>query len=189
MSDSHLAQQAPKVVSCDPVPGFSPQIGRYVAQLTETRDELLRYATTLTPEQLSWHPTDNTESIGTQLLHVAVIEWSWVFEEIFQRPDTDYDGWEEALPLRLGLPQVQGKPITYFTDRLERVRNEALGALKGLTDDDLARVVSTPVPEGAEPPKEVFTIDWVLFHLVHHEAHHAGQIELLVRLLPTDSSS
>lgn len=174
-----------QIVSCDPVPGFGPQIGRYVAQLTETREELLRYAKDLTPEQLSWYPTDDTESIGTQLLHVAAIEWSWVFEEIFQRPDTDYDGWEEALPLRLGLPQVQDKPLAYFTERLDKVRGEVLNALKGLTDDDLPRIVATPVADGGEPPKEVYTIDWVLFHIVHHEAHHAGQIELLARLLPT----
>jgi uncharacterized damage-inducible protein DinB len=178
-------QPSPQVVSCDPVPGFSPQIGRYVAQLNETRKELLRYTKNLTPDQLSWHPDDNTESIGTQFLHVAAIEWSWVFEEIFQRPDTDYDGWEEALPLRLGLPQVQDKPLTYFSDRLAQVRQEVLEALTGLTDEDLPRQVSAPMAEGAEPPKEVFTIDWILFHLVHHEAHHAGQIELLARLLPT----
>jgi uncharacterized damage-inducible protein DinB len=184
MTQGQSSTRSPQLVSCDPVPGFSPQIGRYVAQLTETREELLRYAKTLTPDQLSWHPTDDTESIGTQLLHAAAIEWSWVFEEIFQRPDTDYDGWEEALPLRLGLPQVSDKPLSYFTERLDKVREEVLDALKGLTDDDLSRIVSSPVADGGEPPKEVFTIDWVLFHIVHHEAHHAGQIELLARLLP-----
>jgi uncharacterized damage-inducible protein DinB len=185
-------QSVPKAsnrISCDPVPGYSQQIGRYVAQLTETREELLRNAKNLTPEQLGWHPDDNTESIGTHLLHVAAIEWSWVFEEIFQRPDTDYDGWEEALPLRLGLPQVQGKPISYFTERLDRVRENVLESLKGLTDEDLPRLVSTPIADGGEPLKEVYTIDWVLFHIVHHEAHHGGQIELLARLLPQASEN
>jgi uncharacterized damage-inducible protein DinB len=185
MSDSHLAMPETRIVSCDPVPGYSPGIGRYVAQMTETRQELLRPTSNLTPEQLSWHPDEQTESIGTQLLHVAAIEWSWVFEEIFQRPDTDYDGWEEALPIRLSIPQVEGKPLSYYLDRVIRVREEVLVALRGLTDDDLKRVVSTPQPPGADPPKELFTIDWILFHIVHHEAHHAGQIELLVRLLPS----
>ncbi|HEY7036429.1 MAG TPA: DinB family protein [Thermomicrobiales bacterium] len=173
----------PSIVSCDPVPGFSPRIGRYVAQLAETRQELLRQTVSLTPDQLSWYPNEQVESIGTQLLHVAAIEWSWIFEDVFGRPGEEYDGWEEALPLRLGLPQVRDRPLAYFTDRLDRVREEALAVLRGLTDDDLSRLV--PVAP-AEPVTEVFTVDWVLFHLVHHEAHHAGQVELLVRLLPPD---
>src|SRR5688500_4301173 len=102
--------QSPRIVSCDPAPGFSPRVGRYVAQLAEIRRDLLSLAADLTPDQLSWHPNDRVESIGTQLLHIAAIEWSWVFEDIFHRPGEEYDGWEEALPLRLGLPQVSGKP-------------------------------------------------------------------------------
>lgn len=174
-------EQSRPVVSCDPVPGYSPGIGRYVAQMTETRLGLLRQLDGLTPEQLSWHPNDAVESIGTQLLHVAAIEWSWVFEDIWGRPGEEYDGWEEALPIRLGLPQVVGRPLEGYLERLERVRVEALEALRGLTDDDLPRIV----PERpAGPGGEVYTIDWVLFHLVHHEAHHAGQVELMVRVLP-----
>ena len=126
----------PKTVTCGPVAGYAPGIGRYVAQLTETRAELLRHVESLTPEQLSWHPDDATESIGTQLLHVAAVEWSWVFEEIFRRSPDDYDGWEEAFPIRVGLPQVSGQPLSYYTDGLDRVRTEVLAALKTLTDAD-----------------------------------------------------
>ena len=173
-----------RVTACDPVPGFSPRIGRYVAQLTETRGELLRGLDALTPDQLSWHPHEQTESIGTQLLHVAAVEWSWIFEDIFRRSEEEYDGWQEAMPLRLGLPQVHDRPLAYYTDRLTRVRRDVLAALGGLADDDLSRLIpEARSPAGAAP--ELFSIDWILFHLVHHEAHHAGQVELLVRLLPT----
>jgi uncharacterized damage-inducible protein DinB len=178
---SPLDEPAREVLSCEPAPGFSPRIGRYVTQLAETRQELLRYLDGLSPEQLSWYPAEDVESIGTQLLHVAAIEWSYVFEDIFGRPGEEYDGWEEALPLRLGLPQVAGKPLAYFTERLEQVRRDALDALRGLSDDDLSRIVPE---QPAEPGTPVYTIDWTLFHLVHHEAHHAGQVELLVRILP-----
>ena len=57
----------PLLQRCEPPPGFSPGIGRYVAQLTETRAEWLRQVAGLTPAQLSWYPDDETESIGTQL--------------------------------------------------------------------------------------------------------------------------
>ena len=174
----------PRITTCDPPLGFSPGIGRYVAQLAETRDALLSPVENLTPEQLSWHPNPETESIGTLLLHVAAIEWSWVFQEIDRRPDEDYDGWEEALPLRVGLPQVRDRPLSYFTDRLDRVRDEVLARLRELTDEDLSRLVADSSTPESEPATELYSIDWVLFHLVHHEAHHAGQVELLVRLLP-----
>src|SRR5262245_37778488 len=121
MTMSSPNHDQPRVISCDPVPGFTPGIGRYVAQLATTRAELLRYTPGLSPEQLSWHPDDQTESIGTQLLHVAAIEWSWVFEEIFQRSSDEYDGWEEALPLRVGMPQVEGKPLSYYVDQAKLV--------------------------------------------------------------------
>jgi uncharacterized damage-inducible protein DinB len=175
----------PAVTTCGPIEGFTPGIGRYVAQLAETRAELLSQLDGLTPEQLAWHPNDDTESIGTQLLHVAAIEWSWIYQDIFGRPDEAYDGWEEAFPLRIGHPQVSGKPLTYFTDRLERVRGEVLATLREMTDDDLPRLVGEAEPsEGEEPRARLYSIDWILFHLVHHEAHHAGQVELLRRLLP-----
>jgi uncharacterized damage-inducible protein DinB len=181
-NDATSGVASPLVVSCDPAPGFSPRIGRYVSQLAETRQELLRHTASLTPDQLSWHPNEQVESIGTQLLHVAAIEWSWSLEDIFGRPAEEYDGWEEALPIRLSLPQVRGKPLAYYTDRLDRVRQEVLQALRGLTDEDLSRLVPVAPPE---PVAEVYTADWALFHLVHHEAHHAGQVELMVRLLPS----
>jgi uncharacterized damage-inducible protein DinB len=180
-TDPSILARSRAVVACEPAPGFSPRIGRYVAQLTETRQELVRHLDGLSPEQLGWHPNDEVESIGTQLLHVAAIEWSYIFEDIIGRPGEEYTGWEEALPLRLGLPQVVGQPLGYFRDRLDRVRNDALDALRGLSDDDLPRLVPEDPPE---PVTQVYTIDWALFHLVHHEAHHAGQVELLVRLLP-----
>lgn len=172
------APETGPTVTCAPAAGYAPGIGRYVAQLAETRAELLRQVAGLTPSQLSWHPDDATESIGTQLLHVAAVEWSWVFEEIFRRSADDHDGWDEAFPIRFGLPQVSGQPLAYYTDRLDRVRREVLTALTELTEDDLPRLVP-----GSDSPDR-FSIDWILFHLVHHEAHHACQVELLVRLLP-----
>jgi len=178
-----------RVVTCDPLPGFSPGIGRYLAQLTEIRRDLLKQVAGLTPEQLSWRPNEEVESIGTQLLHVAAIEWSWVFEEIFRRSSDDYDGWEEALPIRIGRTQVSGQPLAYFSDRLARVRTETSDALRQLNDADLPRLVTdaSPPPEEGDDPVR-YSIDWVLFHLVHHEAHHAGQVELLHRLLPESVS-
>lgn len=184
-ADTPPTPDRPRVTALAPPPGFAPGIGRYVAQLAETRAELLKPVAGLSPEQLAWHPDEETESIGTQLLHVAAVEWSWVFEEIFRRSGDEYDGWEEAMPLRFGLPQVGARPLVFYTERLDRVRAEALEALRGLSDDDLPRLVADASPPPDEAPgSRLYAIEWVLFHLVEHEAHHAGQVELLARLLP-----
>lgn len=185
MDNGRPTAARPEITSCGPAPGYAPGIGRYVAQLAETRDELLRQVADLTPAQLAWTPNDQIESIGTLLLHVAAVEWSWIFQDIFGRPDEDYDGWEEAFPLRIRAAQVTDKPLPYFTDRLQRVRSQVLEALRGLGDEDLPRLVGEgPPAEDEEPRARLFSIDWILFHLVHHEAHHAGQVELIRRLLP-----
>lgn len=175
-------QRQPEIETLTPPEGFTPNIGRYVAQLQRTRAELLRQVQNLTPQQLSWHPDQRTESIGTQLLHIAAVEWGWVYGDILGgSPDKDYPGsWKEAAPFQLGVPQVTGKPLAYFTDRLQQDRDAILKALQGLTDADLARIVT------ATDTGDQSSIDWILFHLVEHEAHHAGQVELLRRLLPAD---
>lgn len=179
MTDS---PRRPEIETLEPVAGFTPGIGHYVAQLQRTRAELLRQVEHLTPAQLSWHPNDTIESIGTQMLHVAAVEWSWIYGDILGgSPDNDYPGsWKEAAPIQLGVPQVSGKPLAYFTDRLQQDRDAILAALNGLTDTDLPRMITD------EESGDQFSVDWILFHLVEHEAHHAAQVELLRRLLPAD---
>ena len=55
-------------LSVQEVEGFTPQIGRYVAQLTEVRNDLKEQLVGLTQAQLDWHPDERTESIGTLML-------------------------------------------------------------------------------------------------------------------------
>ena len=53
----------------DPPKGFTPQIGRFVNMLEDTRRRTKRYVEGLSAEQLAWHPNGEVESIGTILLH------------------------------------------------------------------------------------------------------------------------
>lgn len=171
-----------QLVSIEPQPGLSPRLAVYFAQLEDVRHDTKRYIAGLTPEQLSWTPHARVESIGTQLLHIAGVERSWIGEDIEKRPMGEE--WAVAFPLRanVNVPQVQGEPLTYFVERLDSVREETRAALGRLTDADLLREI-----QGLDAPADAerFTIDWILYHLVEHEAHHRGQIALLKRLLPS----
>lgn len=176
----------PKITTCDPVEGFSPQIGRYVAQLTEVRNDLKQEVSGLSIAQLDWHPDEQTESIGTLLLHCDAIEWSWLHEDVLGKPSAEYTGdWSEALPIRRSVPQVRDRPVEQYLRQLEATRERTADILRGFTDADLARLVGeAEPPPGEEKRSRLFTIDWVIWHIIEHEATHVGQIELLRRLGP-----
>jgi len=128
----------PRLVNNDPVAGFSPQIGRYVTQLAEVRRDLHEQVEGLTVAQLAWHPGEQTESIGTQLLHLDAVELSWMHQDIFGLPDDAYPGdWAEAMPIRVGAPQVSGRPLAQYLRQLGATRAETLRILGDFTDADL----------------------------------------------------
>jgi uncharacterized damage-inducible protein DinB len=176
----------PRIVTCDPVAGYSPQVGRYVAQLAEVRADLLHELEGLTVEQVDWHPDERTESIGTLLLHLDAVEWSWIHQDIFGAADDAYPGsWDEAMPVRVGVPQVQGRPLAGYLEQLAAGRARTLEVLRGFTDADLTRRVGEgEPPRGMEPRSVLYTIDWIIWHIIEHEAMHVGQVELLRRLGP-----
>ena len=168
----------PKLVTIASAPGLAPRVGLYFAQLEDVRAETKRYVAGLTPEKLSWTPHSTVESIGTQLLHIAGVERSWIGEDIEGRAMGQE--WALAFPLRVKMQQVQGEPLEFFLEKLDSVREETRAALSRLSDSDLHRPIQTL---DAPPEADRFTVEWILYHLVEHEAHHRGQIALLRRLL------
>lgn len=157
--------------------GFTPRIGCYLAQLDDVRHRTIEYVAGLEAQQLAWTPAPAVESIGTLLLHIAAVERSWIGEDIEQRPMGRE--WELAFPIRRKIPQIRDRPLEYFIETLAGVRNETRETLGRLSDDDLARSV-VPLDSGGR--NESFTIEWILYHLIEHEAHHKGQIALLKRI-------
>jgi uncharacterized damage-inducible protein DinB len=166
----------------DPAPGFTPEIGRFVAMLEDTRRRTKRYVEGLTAKQLAWYSNDKVESIGTILLHIAAVEHSYIQEDIMRRPMGEE--WKIAFPIRFGIPQITGKDLDYFTDQLDSVREDTRFVLNSLTDSDLKRII-TPLDPGEPQNAQIqFSIEYILYHLIGHEAHHRGQIAVQKRLLP-----
>lgn len=163
-------------------PGFTPEIGRFVAMLEDTRRRTKRYLEGLSAEQLAWYPNDTVESIGTILLHIAAVEHSYIQEDIMRRPMGEE--WKIAFPLRFGIPQISGRELSYFLEKLDSVREATETVLKSLTDNDLKRMIS-PLDPGEPGNQQIeFSIEYLLYHLIGHEAHHRGQIAVQKRLLP-----
>jgi len=155
---------------------LTPQIAGLFAQMQEIREKTLQVVSKLGIEEIDFSPEYHSiETIGTLLLHIAAIEWSWIFEDIDGR-EMDFNEWKYAFPLRpsVNIPQIQNQGVIFYIDRLNLVRNEVNDRLRNLTDKDLKRKV------GSENQK--YTIEWILYHIIGHEAIHLGQIQLLVRL-------
>lgn len=165
-----------------PVVGYSPIIGAYLAKMDDVRSRTLKYVEGLSPEQLAWSPNDKCESIATLLLHIAAAERSWIGEDIMRRPMDEW--WKIAFPIRFNIPQISGKELSYFTEILANIREETKEALKTLTDDDLSREIAPLDPGEPDNADKRFSIEWILYHMIEHEAHHKGQIAVMKRLWP-----
>jgi uncharacterized damage-inducible protein DinB len=169
------------VHTIQPAEGFPRRIGLYLAQLDDVRQRTKASVEGLNARQLCWYPQSDVESIGTLLLHIAAVECSWIQEDIARKPMGEE--WKIAFPIRFGLPQVTDRSLEYFIEKLDAVRNQTRGVLAELTDDDLARTIVPLDDENAPNPQE-YTIEWILYHVLEHEAHHKGQIAVMKRLLP-----
>lgn len=155
---------------------LTPKIAKLYAMLSETRERLLEQIKDISQEQLDFSPSiTKIETIGTLLFHIAAIEFSYIFEDIYEE-QWDQEEWKYSLALReqLDPPQMTGKPISFYLDKLSEIRERVYSKVLEWTDKDLDRVVKSG--------KREVTINWILYHINYHESVHIGQINFLKRL-------
>jgi uncharacterized damage-inducible protein DinB len=148
-----------------------PAIGQWLWALHDTRQRTLRELGHVTAAIIDWVPPGNTSSIGTVLYHIADIEADWLYVEVLEAslppevaalfPSTTRDA-------QGNLTQIQGFSIEQHLSRLATVRGLLLDVYQqmGLLDFRRARSFA----------KYDVTPEWVLHHLIQHEAEHRGQI-------------
>ncbi len=154
---------------------LAPKVADYYAMMEKTREKLIGRVQGLEMKQLDFTPyPDRIESIGTLLLHIAAVEWSWIFEDI-DGQEMDYEKWKYGFALRERIPQIQGYDISFYLERLSEVRNAVFRKLKSLPENELERII--------EVDDDFVSVEWILFHLIEHEAIHIGQVSMLLRLL------
>jgi uncharacterized damage-inducible protein DinB len=152
----------------------APEIGRWLWVLQDTRQSTLEELGQLDPAMIDWRPAENESSIGTVLYHMTDIEADWLYVEVLEQP----------LPPEVAalfpystrdeqgrLTQVEGFSLAEHLSRLETVRELLLDVFREMALDDFRRARSLE-------PYDV-TPEWVLHHLIQHEAEHRGQIGTL----------
>jgi uncharacterized damage-inducible protein DinB len=158
----------------DPI-ADDPEVGRWLAALEDGRRDTLRELVSVRPEMVDWRPDAPLNSIGTLLYHVALVEASWLLEDIFEG-DPGPEWLQELLPFedRDGsgrLIQVDGQSLDSHIERLAAVRAHLLERLRSMGNDDFHRPRRLPDYDAAP--------DWVLHHLLQHEAEHRSHIAWL----------
>ena len=114
-------------------------------------------------------------SAGTLLYHLAAIELDWLYAEVRQEPFSDEAGEWFPQDVRDGagkLNVVTGEALERHLARLAWVRGQLEDTFRDMTLAEFRRARRLEAYD--------VTPEWVLMHLSLHEAHHAGQLALLV---------
>ena len=193
-----LVSAAPKTASTGPnmlgpLPGFSPQIGAFVSQLTWMREMngVLRATDKLKQPDLDYLFDKDANTIGALMLHLAATE---TYYQMNTFDGLKWDSWSEDIKKKwdpamnlgdAGRATIKAHDREYYVNILHEVRQTTLTEFRK-KDDAWLLAADKNWPWG--PTNNL--CKW--FHVCEHEAHHTGQIALLRKRLPgakTDSGS
>lgn len=167
-----------------PKPGYSPQIGTLVSMLLWMRPAVTRPVKGLTQADLDWLFDANANSIGALLLHLAATETYYGLHTFDGIP---WDGWSEEIKKKwdpamglgdAGRQTIKGHDLDFYLSALRESREHTLTELRK-RDDAWLLTVDQKWPWG---PTNNYC-KW--FHVCEHESHHAGQIDMLLKRLPS----
>jgi uncharacterized damage-inducible protein DinB len=166
-----------KWLRIDALPSYPEEIGRWLWALEEVRRHTRETVQGLGQGVLDWRgPGGEENSIGSLLYHVAIVEMDWLFFDI--RGKESFPGSVGRLfplPMRTDrrLTHVPGVTLAEAVARLDGSRTVFLDDMTSMSLEDWRRARS---PVNADYH---VTPEWVVFHLVEHEARHADQMRSL----------
>jgi uncharacterized damage-inducible protein DinB len=176
------ADTGPNVLG--PMPGYSPQIGILVSEMTWMRGAVLGAVKGMTPEQLDFLLDNKANRIGALLLHLAATEKLYQLNTFDNVGVKDlgtsplFKDWE--VPMDLGEParvKIKGHNLDYYLNILRETREKTLAEFRK-RDDKWLLTADTTFVWG--PTNNL--CKW--FHVCEHESHHTGQISLLAVRTP-----
>lgn len=162
----------------EPLPGYTPLIGRLVGMLDYARLTTLRAVDGLSVAGLDHLHDAESNSIGALLAHMTAVERAYqvmTFEDRELSPEEEAR-WAAALKLgSLGRTELRGQPLTHYLDELAAARRDTLAGFAARDDEWLERTV-VPAPR--------INVHWAWFHVAEDEVSHRGQIRWLRARLP-----
>jgi len=162
------------------LPGYHPEIGRWLWALEDTRRDTLKSLDGLTDEDLDTLPSSADNSIGALLYHIAIVEVGWLYFQVLEGKKPFPPGFGALFPAdgldeQGQLTNLRGASLRDYLQRLKKVRASLMEELLGMSIEEFRRLRYLP--------EENVTPEWVLHHLIQHEAEHRGQIQTVRHLL------
>ncbi len=173
-----------RIQELDPYPAATPEVGTWLGAMEKVRGGLLRTLGRIDAagwgnEFLDWRgPQGDDNSVGTLLYHIAWVELGWLYFDIMLG-DAPAD-LKELLPVhgwddQERLTHIPGKSMQEHLELLAEARRRFLEQIAPMMLEDWRTLRS---PEGDDYSA---TPEWVVFHLVEHEAGHMYEIHRMVR--------
>lgn len=174
MDDTTTRAEQRRQLVIEPTWVPDPTIAHWLGAMQDARSRTLRLLEGIDQRALDWQRGEEN-SVGTMLYHVAAIEADWLYAEVLTEPFPDdvvaLLSWE----VRDGegrLTEVPGRGLSEHLALLEAIRQRLVAAFETMTLEDFQRPRALPNYD--------VTPEWVLHHLMQHEAEHRGQIEMLL---------
>ncbi len=159
-----------------PEQGYTPQIGIMVDMLEELKHRIVEDVKDLTQVETDYLFDERANSIGALIMHLAATEAYYQVETLEERKWTTEEKKFWGIAGSLGKEsreKLKGKPIKYYLDLWQEVREKSLKGLKGKDDAWFAANID-----------EGINNHWAWFHVMEHQANHMGQIASIKNRLP-----
>jgi len=140
-------------------------IGPFIDYWESVRGRTKRVVGSIPADRMDWTYMPGKFTFGDIIRHLATIE-RYMYAETVQGRPSSYAGYAGSL-------QKEGESPAELMDRLHA---ESVDIFKGLTDEDLTKKCVTPAGSS-------ITIWKWLRAMVEHEAHHRGQIFMMLSML------
>src|SRR5687768_7347970 len=163
----------------EPLPGFSKEIGYYLASFQFGREDTKKLLEDLAPQEIARRFLPELHSIGALAMHLGECEY-WHVQSIAGERELTEDEKKFAHFFDTVENDIdRGYTAEYLISTLDRISELNREFLLDKTGDDLDKFHPRT---DTNPPREV-SLRWTLQLLIDHEANHRGQMSMIKRLI------
>lgn len=158
------------------IEGYTTQIGYMVYMLEDLKRKVENQVKDLDQSQTDFVYDNKANSIGALVMHLVSTEMYYQLQTLGEGSWTEEE--KKLLQSAGDLNQesksrLKGKPITYYLELWDKVRQQTLKGLKSKDDAWFAENID-----------EGINNHYVWYHVMQHSANHNGQIASIKNRLP-----